>query len=242
MTSGLFITGTDTGVGKTHVTCQLAGAMVEMGLRVGAYKPVCSGAEVSESGKLHWGDVEQIWNALGGRYPRELICPQTFHAAVAPPVAAKMEKRSVDSSLLRAGAAAWHDKVDCLLVEGAGGWFSPIADGETVSDLARDLRFPVVIVSANRLGMINHTLLTILAVRQAGLPIAGIVENCVQSAMDESAATNIGLLQELTDVPVFGPWPWFPPTDLLPPHGFATMRQATVDGLFSGVTLPKHTR
>src|SRR5688572_28058269 len=91
---GLIITGTDTGVGKTYVGCRIASALRKLGVRVGAYKPVCSGAAEPRLESPHWDDVEALWVATGGAYPRERIGPQCFLAPLAPPVAARQEGRT----------------------------------------------------------------------------------------------------------------------------------------------------
>ena len=169
---GLFITGTNTGVGKTHVTVQIARQLTREGVRVGIYKPVCSGIGAST-----WDDVVRLSEALDHRFPDDWICPQRFQAALAPPAAAKMEGRTVDRGLLRAGIFQWTDAADVVLVEGVGGWRSPIADGETVADLAVDFGLPVVLVAGLELGGVNHALLTLESIERRGLPVAGIVLN-----------------------------------------------------------------
>lgn len=173
---GLFVTGTNTGVGKTHVTCAIARELQRRGVRVGAYKPVCSGSERSAEGEF-WPDVLRLADALDRRFDSDWICPQRFSAALAPPAAARREGRTVDRKLLRSGVARWRNAVDVLLVEGVGGWLSPIAEGETVADFATDVGFPVLIVAGLELGAVSHTLLTVESVAQRGLPIAGIVAN-----------------------------------------------------------------
>lgn len=210
--NGIFVTGTDTSVGKTHVTCLLARCLRERGIRVGIYKPVCSGAEVtSDSPKgVFWPDVAQLSVALDNQFPAEWICPQQFIAPLAPPVAAAREGRAVDAGQLRRGVDIWRDNVDLLLIEGAGGWRAPVTDSETVAELATDLGFPVLLVSANRLGMVSHTLLTIESIQSRGLTLCGVVVNPVQSDEDESRETNPQLLGSFTDVPVFGPLTWMP--------------------------------
>ncbi|HWL07135.1 MAG TPA: dethiobiotin synthase, partial [Planctomicrobium sp.] len=162
LTRGIFITGTDTGVGKTYVTCQLSTVFQGMGHSVGLYKPVCSGGiserDPAPGGRENWiwEDIEKLAATLPLSTDREMICPQRFIAPLAPPVAASLEGTSVNSMQLRTGINAWLGQVEFLLVEGVGGWRSPIATGETVAELARDLNFPVLLVAANRLGMINH--------------------------------------------------------------------------------------
>lgn len=199
---GLIISGTDTGVGKTYVGCRIATALRESGVRVGAYKPVCSGAGELQSVPLRWDDIEALWTATGALYPRERIGPQCFAAPVAPPVAARLEGRAVDPELLRTGIDWWRERVDILLIEGAGGWLSPMSERESFADLAADVCCPVLIVAADRLGMINHTLLTIESIQARGLPVAGIVINHLHRDADASAATNAVELERRTSVPI----------------------------------------
>lgn len=192
---GIFITGTDTGVGKTYVTCAIARALGVAGLRVGAYKPVCSGVVAGPDGSPHWDDVEALWTATAGQFPRDRIAPQCFRAPVAPPVAAREEGRRVDPDLLRSGIEWWREQVDLLLIEGAGGLLSPLSDVDTVADLAVDLGCPLLIVAADRLGMLNQTLLTVEAAERRGLRVAGVVINRVQPQRDESSGSNLAELE-----------------------------------------------
>lgn len=191
----LFITGTDTEIGKTHVTCLIARQILAMGHRVAAYKPVCSGAiwkstEADEPASPVWDDVERLRSAVGPEWPRELICPQRFLAPLAPPIAAKREGRSVNFETMVQGSQKFVG-VDMLLIEGAGGWLSPITESATVADLAQQIGAPVIIVARNGLGTINHTLLTIESIRSRGLDIAGVILNEAHpNANDESTETN----------------------------------------------------
>ncbi|WP_437192131.1 dethiobiotin synthase [Planctomicrobium sp. SH527] len=206
--TGIFITGTDTDVGKTHVTCHLAVELQSLGYTVGIYKPVCSGARRDAENELYWDDLERIAGVLPPGTAQEWICPQRFCAPLAPPEAAKLEGRTVNSDLLRRGIQSWNNHVDVLLVEGVGGWLSPIAKKETGANLAIDLGFPVLIVAANKLGMVNHTLLTIESVENSQLSVSGIIVNSTESQHDESATSNAALLSEMTRNSVFGPLPW----------------------------------
>jgi len=198
--NGLFITGTDTGIGKTYVACSIIRAAVTQGLRIGAYKPVCSGAEIVD-GRPRWEDVEALAAALQDDLPPERICPQRFLAPLAPPAAAAAEGRRVDEPLLADGVDWWRDQVDLLVVEGVGGWLCPLAESRTIAELAAELGFPVLVVAANRLGTINHTLLTLESIRSRGLSVAGIVLNDVSMRSDLSVATNAADLWERADVP-----------------------------------------
>ena len=213
---GLFITGTDTGVGKTFVACGIIGSLRAAGLRTGAYKPVCSGADRLPDGRLEWADIAALSRATGGQFANERICPQCFLAPLAPPVAAVAEGRQVDAGLLATGRDAWSPHVDALIVEGAGGLLSPVADGVSNADLARQLGHPLLIVAADRLGAINHTLLTVEAALARQLPVAGVILNRLTAAPDASIDTNYAELVRCCRVPVLGICP-FGANDLLRP-------------------------
>ena len=205
---GIFITGIDTGVGKTHVTCLLAQALRHRGVSVGIYKPACSGADLNDPQHPRWPDLELLSAALDHRFPHEWICPQTFQAPLAPPVAATQEGRTVQVEQLRTGIQVWQNQVDLVLIEGVGGWMCPLTEQMTIADLACELGYPVLIVAANRLGMISQTLLTIQAVTFSGLRTLAAVVNPVSPEDDGTCRTNSMLLKKLTDVPILGPLPW----------------------------------
>ena len=184
---GLFITGTDTGVGKTYIACLIARALRDEGLRVGVYKPAASGCRV-EGGRVVSDDALAIWRAAIGSAtlsptPDELarVCPQSFAAPLAPHLAARAEGRAVDRELLRSGLDYWRERSDVVVVEGAGGLLSPVSDEDYVADLAHDFGFPLVVVSRNVLGTINQTLQTlhVAATYRGGLAVAGVVLNDV---------------------------------------------------------------
>lgn len=192
----IFVTGTDTNVGKTYVSCLLIRRLRATGLATGAYKPVCSGAEFDVVGRPFWSDIEALRSAAGAELPLDLICPQRFLAAVAPNVAAELEGSNVSNDLLLNGFAAWTSKVDALIVEGAGGVFCPLSDQLTVLDLATQIQAPVIVVAANRLGVISHTRLTVDRLRQNGLDVAAVVLNEAQvmNSADPAISTNAGQL------------------------------------------------
>ena len=207
--SGLFITGTDTNIGKTHVAALIIGALRREVRRVGAYKPVCSGSTTDSDGRPVWDDVARLRAALGETCPDELICPQRFLAPLAPPMAAAAEGRAVDYQQLIQGASAWTELADLLVVEGAGGLLAPIAEAKTVADLAVEIGYPLVIVARCGLGTINHTLLTIEAAQRRGLTVAGIVLNQHQPADDLSLAeANAAAIEEFGGVLVLGIVKW----------------------------------
>ena len=211
---GLFVTGTDTGVGKTHVASLIARQLSSDGVRVGVYKPVCSGALFDEHGRARWDDIDRLRDAVRGNWPDsglsdEVICPQRFFAPLAPPLAARLEGRCVDVEQLRRGADWWTGRAEVLIVEGAGGLLSPVSETQDVADLARDISYPLVVVARCGLGTINHSLLTVEAARRRGLQVVGIVLN--QSLPEDDLALSIDNAAEIearSGVPVFGVISW----------------------------------
>jgi dethiobiotin synthetase len=176
--SGLFITGTSTEVGKTHVTAMIARALLRAGRRVGVYKPVASGCR--RDGEIATADdAIALWEAAGRPGELEYVCPQRFLAPLAPPRSARLEGRQVDAQLMRSGVDYWRARSEVVLVEGAGGLMSPLSDADYNVDLARDLGYPLVIVAANELGVINSTLQTVITARAKApqLRVAGVVLN-----------------------------------------------------------------
>lgn len=209
-TRGLFVTGTDTGVGKTHVTARFVRALREAGRSVGAYKPVCSGATIDPDGRRSWEDVERLHAATGGTLPRERVGPQCFDAPLAPPVAAAREGRSVDIDAIHTGLEWWLGRVEALFVEGVGGLLCPLTESTDIADLARDVGFPLLIVARAGLGTLNHTLLTLDAADRRGLDVAAVVLNHATAPGDddESLASNAEELRTRCGAPVFGPLPF----------------------------------
>ena len=206
---GLFITGNNTGVGKTHVAGLIAESLRKAGKRVGVYKPAASGV-VQLDGKPAWEDVVALWEKSGRIWDTAQICPQTFDAPLAPHLAARAEGKEIDAQLLRSGLDFWTKKqaageCDLILVEGAGGLMSPMSDDDYVADLALEFGFPLIVVAANRLGVINETLQTLIAATAYadGLPIAGVVLNDTSPATDDvSRASNRAELESRCGVPI----------------------------------------
>jgi dethiobiotin synthetase len=207
---GLFITGTDTGVGKTHVGAMIARSLADSGHRVGVYKPAASGC-TRENGDLVSDDAVALWNAAGRPGDLDRVCPQRFAAPLAPHLAAREEGKQLDVDLLRQGLGYWRDRSDVILVEGAGGLMSPLGDKQYVADLAAELGFPLVVVSRNVLGTINQTLQTLIAAEfHGGLPVAGVVLNHVAppSADDVSLTTNRRELAARLSTPILAEVAW----------------------------------
>ena len=168
-----FVTGTDTGVGKTTISCALLAAARARGLTVDAVKPVETGCASDERGRLRAADAIALASAAGYGEPRAL---ETFAAPLAPSVAAELEGRSVDLAVIDAGIQAVRSrKLDFLLVEGAGGLLVPLTDELDMAGLALRLCLPLLVVARDSLGTINHTLLTLEVARHRGLAVAGVI-------------------------------------------------------------------
>jgi dethiobiotin synthetase len=207
---GLFITGTDTGVGKTYVAAMIVRDLAAAGLRVGVYKPVASGCRY-DGGSLVSDDALSLWHAAGQPGTLDAVCPQRFAAPLAPHLAARAEGRRVDAALLRSGLKHWLERSDLLIIEGVGGLLSPVSEDEYVADLAHDFGCPLVVVAANRLGTIHQALATLVvaATFRDGLDVAGVVLNQPTVApLDESGANNHDELCRRSVPPVLGQLPW----------------------------------
>ncbi len=214
MPRGLFIAGTSTDVGKTFVGAQIARALHSAGRRVGVYKPVASGClargqfapRIDQPGdELVADDAVTLWEAAGRPLTLEQACPQRFRAPLAPPRAAALEGRQVDEALLRTGLGPWLAGSEIVLVEGAGGLMSPLSDRLYNIDLAGEFGFPLVIVAANRLGVINDVLQTLITARACAprLPVAGIVLNQAELRPgDASLDTNAEEIRQRCDAPL----------------------------------------
>jgi dethiobiotin synthetase len=183
---GLFITGTDTGVGKTYVASLVARALASQGRRVGVYKPVASGCR-RDGDRLVSDDASSLWEAAGRPGKLERVCPQRFAAPLAPHLAARAENARIDPKQIRSGLDYWLDRSELVIVEGVGGLMSPLTDDDYVADLAYELKYPLVVVARNVLGVINQTLQTLItaATFRRGLPIAGIVLNRPTAVADD---------------------------------------------------------
>jgi dethiobiotin synthetase len=197
MVRGLFVTGTDTDVGKTAVAAAILRQLRAAGQVVGAYKPVASGAAAAG------GDAAALWEAAGRPLSLEAVCPQAFAAAIAPHRAARAEGRVVDERLLRAGFEPWRAAGGIVVVEGAGGLFSPLGDATLNVDLARGLGLPLVIVDAARLGAIGRSLALVRAARAEGLVVAAVVLSQVlplQGRPDDPTSTVAIARDSLADL------------------------------------------
>ncbi len=197
---GCFITGTDTGVGKTHFAATLIRNLRRQGVSVRVRKPVESGCRL-QAGRLVPEDASLLNQAAGNPEDLDLVCPYRLAAALSPERAARMANLSLS---LQALVSACHtDKESLLVVEGAGGFYSPIAEGYLNADLAQALRLPVILVAADRLGVINQVLLATEAVRNRKLTLAAVVLNQTDTGPATEGMNNaVDLKSWLKDVPV----------------------------------------
>lgn len=193
MSLPLLVAGTDTGVGKTYVTCELVRSLRKEGVDAVGYKPVCCGDR---------NDAELLLEASGNAEPIEAINPVWYQAPVAPSVAAELESKPVPLQDIRSHAESMAERHEVLVMEGVGGWEVPMSGRDTFADMAEALGWPVVLVVANRLGALNHTLLTDLAIRDRGLPLVGVILNHLTEDHDIAMTTNRVVLEDLLTVPV----------------------------------------
>lgn len=198
MARGYFITGTDTGVGKTTVSCALLRAFAAQEKRVIGMKPVVAG---SENGT--WPDVEQLIAASNISAAREYVNPYAFDPPISPHIAAQQAGTEIDLAVIQHAYQALSNQADIVIVEGAGGFLVPVNQTQNGADLARTLNLPLILVVGMRLGCLNHALLTAQAIRIAGLPLAGWVANGIDPQM-RVLEENIATLEQRLDSPLLG--------------------------------------
>ena len=192
----VFVTGTDTGVGKTYFTCWLVRAWRRAGHDTAALKPIATGDRE---------DALRLRDALGSRLTVDEINPVYFREPLAPLVAAQVENRPIDFPRLNVGIRDVCGRFSHVAVEGVGGWRVPLGDRYDVRDWARELALPVVVVARGSLGTLNHTLLTVESIRAAGVTCAGIVVNAgaeTSPDLDLVLHRNAALLRDLLGLPV----------------------------------------
>lgn len=210
---GWFVTGTDTGVGKTRASVALLRALRARHARCVGMKPVAAGTEPApDGGERENEDVLALRAAGTARVAAALDNPVRLHDAMSPHLAARRAGRTIDIEPLVAAYRALAAQADAVVVEGAGGFLVPLSDTLTGADLAAALGLPVILVVGLRLGCLNHTLLTRDAIRQRGLPLAGWIVSRLDPAMPEQDA-NVDYLRRQLDAPLLADWPWQPDAD-----------------------------
>lgn len=176
MIRGWFITGTDTGVGKTLIAVALTRALVARGLRCAVMKPVAAGGVATPDG-LRNDDALELLGASNVAAGYSEVNPWMLATPASPHLAARMDGVTIDDARILAARDALAARADALVVEGAGGWLAPVSATRTMADIAANLALPVILVVGLRLGCLNHALLTREAIRARGLPFAGWIAN-----------------------------------------------------------------
>jgi dethiobiotin synthetase len=208
---GVFITGTDTGVGKSLVTSALVRCLIQRGIDVGVMKPIETG--VSRSAKAR-SDGARLRRAAGSCDPMAEVSPYAFRLPVAPVSAARAEGTTVRIATIIRAFHTLRQKHTFMAVEGVGGVYAPLTSSLNVLDLLYQLRLPVIVVGQSGLGGINHALLTLHALRQRNIPILALVLNQRRPVRTKTVRlqeqSTVTLLRQLSQVPVVGPIPYRP--------------------------------
>jgi len=189
----LFITGTDTGVGKTHTAVRLLRLLRAAGTNCAGMKPICCGDR---------RDAELLLKASGDNLTIDDVNPVWLKTPAAPIVGSLLEEVNINIEQILAAFRALQDRVEHVIVEGVGGWLVPIRSDYFVSDLVVEMGLPVLVVAQNRLGCLNHTALTVRSVLQHKLPCVGVALNGVPDTSDTAAVTNADILKKILNVPL----------------------------------------
>jgi len=197
----IFVTGTDTEVGKTRISVALVELLQQQGKRVAVMKPVASGCEITADG-LRNDDAVQLRLQADVSLAYELINPYAFEPAIAPHIAAKQAGIKIDLEVIKQNFDLIQSQAECVVVEGAGGWMVPLNEHESMADLAVKMGLPVVLVVDIRLGCINHALLTVEAIKQSGLVLHAWVAN--QRQENAQADDIVATLKQGITAPLLG--------------------------------------
>ncbi|MDP2882318.1 MAG: dethiobiotin synthase [Azonexus sp.] len=205
MSSAYFLTGTDTEIGKTFITCALLHRAGLDGFKGVGLKPIAAGTDAAGLND----DVEAIRAASNVELPRQIINPYCFQPAIAPHIAAAEAGVAIDFKTIKSSCDAARQQADLVIVEGVGGFCVPLSGEQSTADLAVDLRLPVILVVGMRLGCINHALLTAEAIAARGLQLVGWVANRIDPMMSRFEE-NLATLQTLLPAPLLGIVPYGP--------------------------------
>jgi dethiobiotin synthetase len=197
----LFVTGTDTEVGKTRISVGLIHKLIERGYKVAGMKPVASGCELTAEG-LRNEDAVALMQASNVELPYDVVNPYAFKPAIAPHIAAEQIGVDIDVSSIQHHYQSIAQQADVVVVEGAGGWLVPLNNQLTIADLALKLDLEVVLVVGIRLGCINHALLSVAAIKQSGLVFRGWIANDLEAS--PQAEDMIKTLSSHIDEPCLG--------------------------------------
>ena len=202
MSIGFFVTGTDTNIGKTLVSCSLIHAFAQTGRSVVGIKPIAAGCE---NGR--WLDVDQLSAVSTKQFDCTVINSYRLVAAAAPQIAANYEAIDIDITVIQQAFHTVQKAVDIVIVEGVGGFVVPLTSQTDTSDLAVALNLPIILVVGLRLGCLNHALLTVEAIRARHLPLAGWVANTIDPQMADIIG-NIEVLKHRLACPLIGILPY----------------------------------
>jgi dethiobiotin synthetase len=205
---GIFITGTDTGVGKTMVSAALARLLMLHDLKVGVMKPVTSGCREVD-GRLVSDDAELLAWAAGIPVTDD-VAPYLLREPIAPSAAAEKDGVRVDFNRIREAYASLAASHDLVIVEGAGGLMVPLSGGMLVADLVNQLNLPLLVVARPNLGTVNHTCLTCFVAKQMGLDLRGVIINNFPNLPDLAEQTAPHLIDSLCGAPLLGRFPALP--------------------------------
>jgi dethiobiotin synthetase len=205
---GVFITGTDTGVGKTVIACGLVRGLRALGYRVAVMKPVASGSQRTAEG-LRNDDALALIAAAGTALPYARVNPYCFEPAISPHIAAEDVNIELDSSAIQREYEALATDAEWVVVEGAGGWLAPVSGSRSMADLAAALAVPVLLVVGLKLGCLNHAQLTRSSIAARGASFAGWIASAVDPAMSR-LAENLATLERLLEEPPLGVVPYAP--------------------------------
>lgn len=206
MTKRYFVTGTDTEVGKTVASCALLQAATQRGYRTAGFKPVASGSERTPDG-IRNGDALALQRNSSVALAYEQVNPYVFEEPTSPHILSAELGVPLDFTAMSHGLRELERQADWVLVEGAGGWFTPLSASQTFADWAVSEQLSVILVVGVKLGCINHAMLTAQAVRSAGLPLAGWIANDVV-APGKRHAEYLTTLRQKIDAPFLGEIPW----------------------------------
>jgi len=206
MTNGFFITGTDTGVGKTLVSVALIKALQANNLTVAGMKPVASGCHIVDE-KLVNPDAVALQQASSVKYPYSTLNPFAYEPTIAPHIAAQLSDIFIKLSTIEDCYRKIATHVDMVVVEGAGGWLVPLNDTQTMADIPRVLDLPVILVVGLRLGCLNHALLTVASIQHQGVQLAGWIANVIDKDM-QAIEQNIHYLQQHIHAPLLASIPY----------------------------------
>jgi len=204
---GIFITGTDTGVGKTLLSGALASALCGRGMNIGVMKPVESGCSRVE-GRLIPSDALSLKELSRSNDDIDLINPYRLEHPLAPATAAEMEGVKIESAKIEDAYTRLKSMHDLVIVEGAGGLLVPLNDSLLMADLIKILNLPALVIACSSLGTINHTLLTLRYAEASGIEVLGVIINHVTSYIGRAEETCLSSIQKFTPIPIFGVFPF----------------------------------